>query len=133
MLPYLTLYDHINYDRWGPVYLAEMKGLQTTAPELYSEFMAGHFVVKRSSARFNQVPVDQSTEWQNRMCKISNGIIGITRNDTARDRFCVTWDERSHVSHDTKVLYGLEKEKEEAISTRKDALPSRKNYDEDFG
>ena len=129
MLPYLTIYDHTNYARWGPVYLAEMKNLQTSAPELHREFENGDFVIKRSKGRFNQVPADQATEWQNRTCKISNGIIGITRNDTARDRFCITWAERSHVSYKTKSLYGVENENDEAISTRKDGLPSRVRHD----
>jgi hypothetical protein len=129
MLPWMTIYDHTNYARWGPVYLAEMKGLATTAPTIHEEFMAGNFVIKRSKKYFNQVPVDQATEWVNRMCKISNGIIGITRNDPARDRFCATWAERSNISHDTKYLYGIIEEDvdQQAISTRKDSLPSKKN------
>lgn len=131
MLPWMSIYDHTNYARWGPVHLAEMKCLPLTAPEVYEEFMAGHFVIKRSKNRFNQVPVDQATEWINRMCKISNGIIGITRNDSARDRFCATWAERSRISNDTKHLYGLldDEDDEQAISTRKDSLPSKRNYD----
>ena len=133
MLPWMTIYDHTNYARWGPVYLADMKGLPITAPEIYAEFMSGNFVIKRSKKRFNQVPVDQATEWMNRMCKISNGIIGITRNETARDRFCVTWAERSHISHETKHLYGLldDEVEKEAFSTRKDFLPSRRKLDND--
>lgn len=90
--------------------VAEMKGLETSEAELFREFMNGHFVVKhtKSNARFNQVPIDQATEWQNKVCKISKGIIDITRNDTARDKFCMTWAERSSVSHSTRVLFGLE-------------------------
>ena len=59
---FLTIYDHTNYAKWGPVYLAEMKNLESIAPEVYAEFMNGNFVVKRSKRRFNQVPVDQATE-----------------------------------------------------------------------
>ena len=86
MLPWLTIYDHTNYARWGPVYLADMRSLEKTAPEVSAEFMDGNFVVKRSRRRFNQVPADQATEWVNKTCKMQNGIIGITRNDQARDR-----------------------------------------------
>ena len=129
MLPWLTIYDHTNYARWGPVYVADMKGLPQTAPEVFREFLEGNFVIKRSNKRFNQVPMDQATEWMNRMCKLSNGIIGITRNDPARDRFCATWSERSRISHDTKSLLGL-MDTDEAISTRKEALPARLKNDE---
>ena len=58
MLPWLTIYDHTNYAKWGPVYLAEMKNPESIAPEVYAEFMNGNFVVKRSKRRFNQVPAE---------------------------------------------------------------------------
>ena len=130
MLPWLTIYDHTNYARWGPVYLSEMRNLEKTAPQVYQEFMMGNFVIKRSKRRFNQVPADQATEWMNRMCKISNGIIGITRNDPARDRFCTTWAERSNISYETKSLMGIE-DNDELISTRKEATSSRMKKDEE--
>ena len=57
MLPWLTIYDHTNYARWGPVWPADMKLLEKTAPEVHSEFVSGNFVVKRTSRRFNQVPL----------------------------------------------------------------------------
>ena len=129
MLPWMTIYDHTNYAQWGPVYLAEMKCLEVSHQELYQEFMSGNFVVKGKDAKFNQVPIDQATEWQNKICKISNGIIGITRNDTARDKFCITWAERSFVSHSTKVMLDLAHDNDESISTRKDAQLSRKEFD----
>ena len=122
MLPWLTIYNHA---KWGPVYLAEMKNLGNTAPEVYAEFMNGNFVVKRSQRRFNQEPADQATEWINKTCKMQNEIIGITRNDQARDRFCVTWSERSQISEDTKHLFGLEDDEEESSFTRFDSLASR--------
>ena len=62
LLPWLVVYDHNNYSMWGPVYLTEMKSLEKTAPEIYAEFQAGNFVIKRSKNLFNQVPPDQATE-----------------------------------------------------------------------
>ena len=131
MLPWFAIYDHSNYSRWGPVHLADMKNLEQYAPDIHREFTAGNFVVKMTRNMFNQVPLDQATEWMNRICKISNGIIGITKNDQARDRFCATWSERSHVSHDTKLLYGLVEEDEADLTTRKDAVSSIKERDEE--
>ena len=63
MLPWLTIYDHTNYARWDPVYFADMRRLETTAPEVNAEFMNGNVVVKRTRRCFNQVSVDQATEW----------------------------------------------------------------------
>ena len=54
MLPWFAVYDHCNYSRWGPVYLADMRALPTTAPEVHREFVAGRFpssVKKGSSTR----------------------------------------------------------------------------------
>ena len=55
------------------------------------------------------------------MAKVSNGIIGITRNNTARDKFCITWAERSFVSH---FVSRNGKRSAHNIYTRKDAFPS---------
>ena len=127
----MTIYDHTNYARWGPVYLAEMKGLEISHPELFEEFMEGNFVVQQKDGQFNQVPIDHATEWQKKICKISNGIVGITRNDTARDMFCITWAERPFVSHSTRLMLNLEDTYDENISTQKDAQQSRKRFDTD--
>ena len=59
MLPYFKRYDHLNYARWGPVYLVEMHPI----PEpVLSEFKRGNFVVKRSPHKFSQVDPDQAME-----------------------------------------------------------------------
>ena len=52
----LCFLDPINYSRWGPVYLVDMKSL----PEIYAEFRSRN-VVKQCNNLFNQVPVDQAT------------------------------------------------------------------------
>ena len=60
-----------------------------------------------------------------------NGIIGITKNDQARDKFCVTWSERSHISQDTRCLFNLEDDEEETTLTHYDNLPSCMQRDTD--
>ena len=91
MLPWMTIYHHTNYARWGVIYLSEMKSLKKIQPLVYEEFMKRSFVVKRSAGKLNQIPIDQATEWQNKICKTYNGTMGITRKNTARDKFCMTW------------------------------------------
>ena len=61
----------------------------------------------------------------NKICKINNGIIGITRNDQVRDKFCITLGIRSNVSLNTKSLLGDTDEEQEHTFTRHDCLPSR--------
>ena len=69
MLPWLTVYDHTNYARWGQVYLTDMKALEVTALEVYEEFLDGNFVIKHSNNYLNEVPADHATEWVNKICK----------------------------------------------------------------
>ena len=38
MLPYDRAFDHLNYFRWGTVYLTDMKMLQEVAPTVHREF-----------------------------------------------------------------------------------------------
>ena len=67
------------------------------------------------------------------MCKSSGVIIGIARNDQARerDRFCATWAVRSHLSQETKILFGLFDDEEKNTFIRNDSVPSRVKLDEE--
>ena len=65
------------------------------------------------------------------MCKMQNGIIGITRSDQARDKFGVIWSERSRISQDTRSLLNQEDDEDEATFTRHDSFPSRMKRDVD--
>ena len=106
MLPWFFIYDHTNYARWGPVYLADMKALPTTAPEVFNEFVADRFTIKRTEGRFKQVAIDQVLEHINRIAKVNGGIVGIANIDSARDRWCLTYNEHSRISDDTLHLFG---------------------------
>ena len=81
LLPWFSTYDHLNYAGWAPIYYADMLSLEQSAPDIYQEFVGGNFVVKKTNGAFNQVPIDQATEWVNTLCKFSNGITGITKTD----------------------------------------------------
>ena len=67
----------------------------------------------------------------NKTCKMQNGITGITRNDQARDKFCITWSERSTITQDVRSLFNITDDEEEAVFTRSDSLPSRTKRDVD--
>ena len=60
MLPWFAIYDHVNYTCWGSVYLADMHQLESKHPDVYEQFMAGNFVVKRVS-RFHSIINRSST------------------------------------------------------------------------
>lgn len=128
MLPWFAVFDHINYTRWGIIFLADMQLLPLKAPAVYEAFLKGDFVTKESRNKFNQIPNDQALEHVNRSGKVAGGLIGITRTDTARDRWCLTYNERATISEDTKAMFGLKKEEE---NDHKDSSSSRVKRDED--
>ena len=104
MLPYFKRYDHLNYARWGPVYLVEMHQL----PEpVLSEFKRGNFVVKRSAHKFNQVDPDQAMEWINGTGKKGGGIVGITKTTSTLCRWTLSFNLRSHIAELTHEMYSL--------------------------
>ena len=107
MLPWFAIYDHRNYFKWGSVYLKDMLELPLTAINVHKEFLAGNFVVKWSENHFNQVAVDQALEFVNRAGKVSGGLVGITREDSARDRWSLTYNIRADISHKTYSMFGL--------------------------
>ena len=41
MLPWLSIYDHTNYGRWGPVYLAGVENLETKRPKYMLSSLLG--------------------------------------------------------------------------------------------
>jgi len=108
-----------------------MENLEAKAPKVHAEFIAGNFVVKRTNKRVNQVPADQATEWMNKTCKVQNGIIDITRNDQARDKFCITWPVWSCISQGTRCLFSLEDDEEEITFVCSGSLLSRRKRDID--
>ena len=91
-VPYFFLAGRINYARYTPVYIAEMKRLQEKEPLMYRHMMEGGFVVRRSASRvFNCVPTDQALEQTiNREAKSQGGVIGFTLRKGALLRWLMT-------------------------------------------
>ena len=59
MLPYFMCYDHINYSRWGSIYLANANQLPDAVRKAFED---SYFEVKQLAAQFNQVYPDQGQE-----------------------------------------------------------------------
>lgn len=123
MLPFFHRYDHTNYARWGPVYLAQMKQLPA---EVQAEFESGNWVVKGSSRRFNQVDPDQAQEWLNGTGKRGGGIVGITRTPSALFRWTLSYSLRALIAAKTRKMYHLDNDDH---MTYNESKPSRKRRD----
>ena len=84
MLPYFAAFEHSNYTGWALImFLADMKMLPQTAPEVQRAFESGDFVTKESASTFNQIPDDQALERLNKSGKVAGGLVAITRTDSA--------------------------------------------------
>ncbi|KAL9962372.1 hypothetical protein ACROYT_G031467 [Oculina patagonica] len=104
MLPFSHRYDHTNYARWGPVYLAQMKQLPE---EVQTMFDKGNWGMKVSSWQFNQFDPDQSQEWLNGTGKKGGGIVGITRTTAVLCRWTLSFNLRAHIAALTRKMYHL--------------------------
>ena len=76
MLPYFAVFEHSNYTRWGLImFLADMKMLPQTAPEVQQAFESGDFVTKETASTFNQIPDDQALGHVNKSGQVAVGLV----------------------------------------------------------
>ena len=80
MLPWFFAYDHTNYARYLPLYLAQTMVLPETHPEAHALLLNGDFGVQRATSHgFSQMPVDQTIEQTlSRSTKTKGGIVGFS-------------------------------------------------------
>jgi hypothetical protein len=97
IVPWLFALDHTNYVRWLPVHISDMVNLETTHPEVYKQFMDGHFVVQKTQNVFSAMALDQCHEQVNELIKGDGGAIGLTENPQALERWMVAGPEISRV------------------------------------
>ena len=64
-----------------------MKRLPCTTPEVHQGFHHGDFVTKETKNAFSQIADDQVLERVNKSGKVAGGLVGITRTESARDRW----------------------------------------------
>ena len=68
-----------------------MQKVRLTDPDIYAEFISGNWIVnKNQNVSYCCIGADHALEHVNRMMKVSGGLIGITLNDEARNRFFLT-------------------------------------------
>ena len=108
-----------------------MKNIEVTHLDVFAEFVAGNFVVKKTGQSFNQISTDQALEHVNKICKVAGGLIGITRIERARERWCLTFNQRNDIAQQTMDMYGLQSEDTGKKQKSKDTGASRIGRDEE--
>ena len=129
MNPYFFAMDRMNYSRWLPVYIMDMRNLQEKALDVYNEFLRGNHTVSRSTSQsFNQVWTDMALEQSiNLDSKAKGGIIGITQRPSALQKWFLTAHERTATMTATKRMIDLD---ESTRSTHKESSKVRVQRDE---
>ena len=77
------------------IYLADMRSIPNTALSFHREFVLATFQVKRTKSQFCQIGIDQALVHINRVARVCGGIVSITRNQLARDRWCLTLNQKA--------------------------------------
>jgi len=92
--------DHYNYSRWISVHLRDMVSLSQMHPHIYTEFIKGHFTVKKTSHVFSNIAIDQAHEQNNAVVKGDGGAVGLTESPAALQRWMVCGPEMARLLND---------------------------------
>ena len=128
-LKYFFAHDKLNYARLIPVYVADMKSLSDSDPDIYKEFISGNWVVNKNSIPFCAIGADHALEQVNRMMKVSGGLVGITQNSNALAKFFLAAPELSNIANEANKMAGLKSRKPETHHDLSDAATSRQERD----
>lgn len=104
-------FDRIKYKRLWPRYITDMYDLRTNHPKTWEELQAGNIAVTKSGVPFVSIGADHACEHLNRLMKIHSGLVGISNNGNARQRFFMATPELSRIAKEFKSQFDLEHEK----------------------
>ena len=105
--------DRIKYGRLMPVYIAEMYALEQSDPVIWEAFSNGEFAVQKTKIPFVALGMDHAGEQVNKILKIDGGLVGVSRNVNARNRFMITAPIIAGISTKAKEICGIKTEKKD--------------------
>ena len=95
--------DHVNYARWLPVHIRDMKSLPRPIKEELE--IQGNWVISKTAISFFGVPFVQAHEQENRNVKGSGGCIVLTENPVAFRRWMLSGPELSRLRKEFESEY----------------------------
>lgn len=110
MLNYDRAFDHFKYFKWGSIYIMDMMRLPIDHPDLHKRFRSGCHAVSRcpTESKFNMVSTDMALEQSmNRDSKTKGGIIGISQDFNAVEKWTLSSHMRAAVFNKFKELCGI--------------------------
>lgn len=112
LLPYFHAHDQYNYGRWGPLYVADMLGLQS---ETWKFLNDGNLVITEHNIPFTAIDPDHATEQEYKRMKIKAGFISITGNEHALDKYFIIAPYLCGVVQDFKDYAGIDTRKASSL------------------
>lgn len=73
--------DHVNYVRWTPIHIRDMKCLPDSIRSEFDE--QGHWVLSKTGNSFSAIAIDQAHEQEYKKVKTTGGAVGLTENPVA--------------------------------------------------
>lgn len=107
MCIYFHAHDQQNYGRWAPLYISDMRELQTTDPDSWKFLKDGNFVITKSTIPFTSLDPDHAIEQEHKKMKIRGGVIGITGNTSALDKYFIVAPILGEIVNDFKSYAGI--------------------------
>ena len=130
LIPWLFALDHVNYARWLPVFLHDLKQLPAQN-NIFEEFSRGYFTIKKSDHVFSNMGMDQAHERNNKIIKTDGGVIGIIDNEQALLEWAVAGPQIVDMLQD---VYAFDEENDEGFRHHRedtDAFESKSREDRD--
>ncbi len=108
LIPLMFLMNHTNYARWAPIHLRDMVMLDVNHPQLYQEFLKGHFTVQKSMRAGSNIANDQAHEQENAKIKGDGGAVGLLADDKALRRWMVAGPELARMVSEFEASSGAQ-------------------------
>lgn len=106
LAPWFFVLDRMNYSRWLPVHIKDMK---TLPPSIRAEFKK-NWVFLKGRRPFSAMPLDQAHEQNNEKVKHSGGAIGLTTNPAALKRWMIAGPEQARILDEFEEMNNLSEE-----------------------
>ena len=81
LVPLFLALDHVNYARWTPIHIRDMKSLPLSIAREFQR--QGHWVLSKTGNTFSAIRFDQAHEQENKVIKSVGGAVGLTENPVA--------------------------------------------------
>ena len=103
LTPLFFAMDHVNYARWMPVHIRDMKCLPEPTKQEFKK--QGHWVLSKTNKLFSAIPIDQAHEQENASVKGSGGFIGLTESPIALKRWMLSGPELARLQSQFEADY----------------------------